>query len=626
MGILGRSAQGADGRMKIAVFTTIAGRGGAPAAMRRLVRALTARGHQVDVFSLEESPGVSEVKTVKRLPVDPAAADIVDALEQIARREATGSSRTGISNTLFSLPLTGFRLADVGRLAAYDAINIHWVAQFLSVGALREIADLGRPMLFTLHDMAGFTGGCHYSAGCRRYAEDCADCPQLAEDVLGLPATMLAAKRGLRRFGNLAAVAPSRWMRDCAAASGVFATERCFHIDNAIETDIFCPFDKSEAKESLGLAPQCRTILLGADSNLERRKGFHLALDMLARIRAIPAMEALCREDRLQILSFGLGHLNLEGAGFPVRHLGQIGDDQAMARAYSAADVFVLPSIEDNQPNVMLEAMSCGTPVASFAVGGMRETITNGATGVLIAPYDSGAMAQALADLLDKPEKLQRLGSAARQEMANNYTLDRQASKYESLIEQMRSQAESGAQDAAAGQEPPRTLSVCLAVDRTVVGDQLLATLDPRIRFYIERRHFKQFESRDKKLHELEAGIRELERENRELHASLQEKLAEIERLKIDAHALEAIERLGEEALSDVLGSTSWRITRGLRRLFGAVDPAPAQGAAAQRGLANLGTVLSVRASTYWDLAAPLRLAQRLGRRLAAIVGRPSPD
>jgi glycosyltransferase involved in cell wall biosynthesis len=473
--------------MRIAVFTTFAGRGGAPAAMRRLVKGLRARGHHVDIFCLEASPGDPDLASVRRIPLEAAAAGFVDALQQIAREESSGSNRTDLSNTFFSLPLTGYRLTELESLATYDAINIHWVAQFLSIGGIAEMATLGRPMLFTLHDMLAFTGGCHYSAGCRGFTDACAKCPQLVQDPYGLPAILLAAKRRLRRYDNLAAVAPSRWMRDCAADSSVFAPDRCFHINNAIEAEIYHPIDKAEAKTSLGISPDARTILLGADDNQELRKGFRLALGALASLRAMPATKALRREGRVQIIVFGRGSSHLEEAGFPVHHLGHIRDDQRMVLAYSAADVLVLPSLEDNQPNIMLEAMACGTPVVSFAVGGMRETVADGVTGRLIAPYDAEALAQALAEFIGDPGVLTRMGIAAREEMAKNFTLDRQAERYESLFEDLRKEGARFDPRVSGGLPvSSRSDGICvhLDVDSTVVTDELISALESRIQIH----------------------------------------------------------------------------------------------------------------------------------------------
>ena len=469
--------------MRIAVFTTFAGRGGAPAAMRRLVKGLRARGHHVDIFCLEASRGDPDLASVRRIPLEAAAADFVDALQQIAREETTGSNRTELSNTFFSLPLTGYRLTELRSLATYDAINIHWVAQFLSIGGIAEMATLGRPMLFTLHDMLAFTGGCHYSAGCRGFTEGCAKCPQLAQDPYGLPAIMLAAKRRLRRYDNLAAVAPSRWMRDCAADSGVFAPDRCFHINNAIEAEIYHPIDKAEAKASLGIAPDARTILLGADDNQSCAKAF--ALRSPSPLSAMPATKALHRE-AIPDHRLRTGSPHLEEAGFPVT-ISATCDDHRMALAYSAADVLVLPSLEDNQPNIMLEAMACGTPVVSFAVGGMRETISDGVTGRLIAPYDAEALAQALAELVRDPEALGRMGAAARDEMAKNFTLDRQAVGYESLFEDLRKErTRSGHRVSGGLPVSGRSDGICvhLDVDSLLFPDELISALEPRIRIH----------------------------------------------------------------------------------------------------------------------------------------------
>ncbi len=550
--------------MRIAVFNTSAGRDGAAAAMRRLVKGLRARGHEVDVFCLEKR--IEDVGTVevRRLPVPPESAELVRGLQRLLQDEGITRNRTALSNTLFSQSLFGYRLADPAGLCEYDAVNIHWVAFFLSIGAVEEIASVGKPVLVTLHDMQHFTGGCHYAAGCRGFAADCSRCPQLEHDGLGLPALTLSARRRLATHDNVAAVAPSRWMRDCAAASRVFAPERSFAIANAVETEIFRPLGKASAKAALGLRADSVTLLVGAHDNRERRKGFRELMAMLARLKALAPAERLLGENRLDVLAFGSAHPELEAAGFPVRHLGYIGEDHGMAAAYGAADLFVLPTLEDNQPNVMLEAMACGTPVVSFAVGGVPEVITDGVDGVLVRPFETGEMAHAVAALLASPQRRDRMAAAARECIERGYTLDRQASQYESLLERMRA--------AAGGPAPAPTRGFSL--DPAVIDDGQPSGLAARLQ-QLQRK----------------AGAT-VELEYRDL--------------------LDEIERLCDRALSATVHSTSWRLTGGLRRIRGsAAAPAQPTGAPGERILAKLDLLMSIRQSASWELMAPLRLARR---------------
>jgi len=623
--------------MRIAVFSTFAGRGGAPAAMRRLVRGLRARGHEVDIFSLAQTPEDPDVVAVTRLPLSPQAVDLVGALQDIAEEEVAGPNRTDLSNTFFSLPLAGYRLVDLSSLQGYDAINIHWVAQFLSIGALLELAALRRPLLFTLHDMQPFTGGCHYSAGCRKFETDCVRCPQLTEDLLGLPAVMLSAKRGLARFDNVAAVAPSRWMRDCAAGSGVFAPARCHHVDNAVESGVFRPIEKAAARAALGIAPDVRTILFGADNNLEKRKGFDHLIGMLAALKTMSGCRHAPSSESVTVLNFGLGSLDLDASGFPVHQLGQIREDQRMALAYSAADLLVLPSLEDNQPNVMLESMACGTPVVSFAVGGMRETIEDGRTGRLIAPFDVPALAQAVGDLLADPEARRRMGMAAREAMVRNHAPERQAERYESLLLDLgaSSPGAAAAGRSAADAPPvpgPRSIrpSVRLGIDATVVKGDLLAALEHRIQSYYQRkvvaaleaRHRAELERNARDMAALRAVVRERDKAIAELRQELHAQGIAIHRFEVEARGLDEVSRLSEEVLRTALASTSWRLLRPLRRLLGAAEPAVASQQKGQRALEALGNLLAVYGSTSWELAAPLRLLRRAWQAAATRAGR----
>ncbi|MBW2049736.1 MAG: glycosyltransferase, partial [Deltaproteobacteria bacterium] len=185
------------------------------------------------------------------------------------------SHRTGVSNTLFSLPCPGYDLSMLPLVKEADIINLHWVAQYQSLITLKRLFDLGKPVVWTLHDQWAFTGGCHYAAGCENYQTDCRACPQLAEDPFFLPGAVLKDKLSL--FGNvdLTIVTPSRWMGACARKSALFKAKRVEVIPNSLETDRFRPLSKGKAKKRIGLRADTVALLFGGVSGDEKRKGFH---------------------------------------------------------------------------------------------------------------------------------------------------------------------------------------------------------------------------------------------------------------------------------------------------------------------------------------------------------------
>jgi glycosyltransferase involved in cell wall biosynthesis len=385
--------------MRVAVIGTEAGGGGAGRALYRSVLALTQRGHEVDVLHIDQRRVTPQSILVQRASSDTGDGAQHAQLENL-ERAYLGPRRSALSDTLFSHDIRGYDLSALEFLAGYDVINIHWSSFFLSVEGIGGIVKLGRPVVFTLHDMVYFTGGCHYSAGCRNYIAECSNCPQINPDTLQLALQAQEQKRALFNRPNVAVTAPSQWLTRCAASSTVFAGRPCRHISNPIETEIFQPLDRTAARAELGLDEADQAILFGAFHGRERRKGFRHLVAAVHALRQDARVAGAFAQGRIKVLTFGAPPDELAQADLPIISLGFIDDDAALARIYTAADVLVLPSIEDNQPNVMIEAMACGLPVVAFNVGGIPDWVSDGETGFMAPPYDVRAMARLVGDIL----------------------------------------------------------------------------------------------------------------------------------------------------------------------------------------------------------------------------------
>jgi glycosyltransferase involved in cell wall biosynthesis len=309
-----------------------------------------------------------------------------------------------------------------------DIIHLHWVAYFVDgPNFFPSIKD--KPVVWTLHDMNPFTGGCHYVSDCDRYESQCGACPQLGSTHdPDLAAKIWARKKRAYAAHNLHIVTPSHWLANCARRSTLLGGMPVSTIPYGIPSDIFRKYDQGFCRELLGL-PQKKTIILfGANNVTDERKGVRYvkeALQLLAQ-----RME-LC-EVVLAIFGakFDPGHQTF---GVSTHVLGNVRDERLVAACYSAADIFVIPSLEDNLPNTVLEAMACGTPVVAFQTGGIPEMVSHLQTGLLAKPKDAYELAEQLQWIVERPHERTRMGMNARNVVCKEYTSAIQASRYLSL-------------------------------------------------------------------------------------------------------------------------------------------------------------------------------------------------
>lgn len=420
--------------MRSVILSTYDIQGGAARAAWRLHKGLLHLGHE------------SAMLTKHRKSAEPAVcqANIEDSpghrayLAQLdqARRTLIETNRTDISNTYFSLPYPGYDLSVHPLVQEADVLNLHWVSELLSPETIARLHQLGKPMVWTLHDQRAFTGGCHYSAGCAAFESSCAICPQLRDNSAQLTQNVLAtARRLLPR--NLTLVAPSRWMAECARRSFLFGQARIEHIPYGIETDVFLPEDKARAREALGLEPHGFYFLFGADSCFDKRKGFEPLLASIALCLQNPAFKEKAAAGRVRFISFGYASEQYLQTGLPIRPLGHFDSDHKLRSLYSAADVFLLPSLEDNLPNTIIEAMSCGTAVIATDAGGIPELISHERTGLLVPVNQPQRYAAAMLFACEHPEQVKNWQHNALRHAQEHFPLEVQARKYVQLFEEL---------------------------------------------------------------------------------------------------------------------------------------------------------------------------------------------
>jgi len=422
--------------MKIALINTYDIQGGAARAAYRLHRGLIQLGHDSIMLSRYR---FSSDETVQSVVAESGSADAQLECTRFAMIQShyIDTHRTAFSNTLFSLPYPGFYLTSLQAIQNAEVINLHWVAQFQSPVTIKKLGGLNKPIVWTLHDMWPFTGGCHYSAGCSKYQQDCSACFQIANDPYNLAAAILADKIASWDGLSFTIVAPSRWLADCARQSTLFCNHRIEVIPNSLETDIFAPLPKADAKSQLGIDPETTTLLFGAATATEKRKGFSELIRAIEICLEHPQFQELAACRKIEILCFGYPSEQLNELRVPVRSVGFVESDAQLGIIYSAANLFILPSLEDNLPNTMLEAMSCGTPVLAFNVGGIPDVVIPGKTGWLVPDRDVAQLAEALLQIVLHPETARSMGSNCRHLMEEQFSLSVQANRYLALYQDL---------------------------------------------------------------------------------------------------------------------------------------------------------------------------------------------
>jgi glycosyltransferase involved in cell wall biosynthesis len=321
---------------------------------------------------------------------------------------------------------------DIGKgfgFDRYDLLHLHWMGGgFLP---MRVLAKVSLPIVWTLHDMWSFTGGCHYSGDCPRFADACGNCPQLFSRAANdLSAWNLRAKQRAYDGKKMYIVSPSNWLARLARKSSLFRQFEVSVIPYGIDLKIFRPIDRRVARDILGFPQDTRIVLFGAvNATRDDRKGFSLLCSAIAELGKDGA-----RPDNLQVVVFGSGEPSdpLE-LGVPVRFMGKLSDDASLACLYSSADVMILPSRQENLANAVIEAMACGIPTVAFDIGGNSDIVDHLETGYLAKPFETGDLAAGISWVLGDAARLARLSEAARRKCEREYDLDVVCVQYEEL-------------------------------------------------------------------------------------------------------------------------------------------------------------------------------------------------
>lgn len=308
---------------------------------------------------------------------------------------------------------TSFRLEKLPIIKEADIIHLHWVAEFLNYPTFFK--NIKQPIVWTLHDMNPFQGIFHYE-----------------EDMLhnkntfdNLDKKNLQIKiKAIKQHKNINIVCLSEWMKKKSSSSEAFRSYAHYIIPNGLDFSKYPILDQNISKKEVGINNSLKTLLFVANGSDIYRKGFDLVVNTIVKLN---------RND-FNLITVGGDKITVDKKIKHI-HYERINDIALLNQIYTAADITVIPSREDNLPNVMLESFANGTPIASFSNGGMAEHVKTGENGILIEKIGVDTLTQSLNDFLNDKYTFDR--ERIRQYAEENFSDTLQTQRYINLYNEI---------------------------------------------------------------------------------------------------------------------------------------------------------------------------------------------
>src|SRR4029077_3794186 len=321
------------------------------------------------------------------------------------------------------------RLQDV--VPRLDVINLHWISRWIDQPSFFASLPPDLPVVWSLHDMNPFTGGCHHVGDCERFTNHCRDCPQLKNpDPHDDAFRFFEIKKGCYTGKNLHVISSSDWMSAQARRSALLRHARSFHtIPLGLDTQSFKPLDKCCARQALAIESERYVVGFACAHFADHNKGGGLLVE---------ALHALADKTKITLLVFGAGKLPDSGGRDKLIELCSINSPLLQSLFYSACDVFAAPSRIESFGLTALEAMACGTPVVAFQTGGLVDVVADGETGLLERRVGSVVgLHDQLAWMLQHLTERQNMGLAARQRVEKQFASGLMAKRYVELYSRL---------------------------------------------------------------------------------------------------------------------------------------------------------------------------------------------
>ena len=284
---------------------------------------------------------------------------------------------------------TGTYITKLHEFVQADVIHLHWINQgMLSLNDIDKILKSGKPIVWTMHDMWPFTGICHYARKCNKYEEKCHNCELLLKPhKRDLSYKVFKKKQKIFANADITFVACSHWLEEMAKNSALIGKHKIISIPNPINTNMFMPRNKRQAREKLNLPQDKKLLLFGSVKITDKRKG----IEYLIEACKILTQNNPELSEKLGVVILGAHPEQYSSLfPFPIYTMNYVKSERELVDIYNAVDIYVTPSLQDNLPNTIVEAMSCGIPCVGFQTGGIPQMIDHLHNGY-VAEYKSAS-------------------------------------------------------------------------------------------------------------------------------------------------------------------------------------------------------------------------------------------
>ena len=403
--------------MRILIVNTSERTGGAAVAANRLMKALNNNGAKAKMLVRDKE---TETLTVVPLPHSPRLRwhFLWERLVIFCRLHFSRQH-------LFEVDIAnaGYDITKLPEFQEADVIHLHWVNQgMLSLKGIQKILQSGKPVVWTMHDIWPATALCHVTLGCQHFTSQCGNCRLLpgGGSSHDYSTTIWQRKQRMLADENIYFVACSHWLESEAKRSALLKGQKITSIPNPIDTRIYKRGNKQEARQRLGLPLDKKLILFASQRVTNVNKGMDYLIEACRQLQISDAAVVILGGHAEEVVS----QLSLEA--YP---LGYVNDEQRIVDVYHASDVFVLPSLSENLPNTIMEAMACGVPCVGFKVGGIPEEIDHRRNGYVAEYRSAEDLARGIRWILAETD-YEELSKNAVQKVVQNYSQQSVALKY----------------------------------------------------------------------------------------------------------------------------------------------------------------------------------------------------
>lgn len=408
--------------MRVLIINTSERIGGAAIAANRLMEALKNNGIKTKMLVRDKQTDQISVVELKK--------SWWKVWQFIWERVVIWQANHFKKHNLFAVDIanTGTNITALPEFTQADVIHLHWINQgMLSLTDIRRIIQSGKPIVWTMHDMWPFTGICHYAGDCDKYATQCHNCPQLYKgSKKDIAYRTFQKKKKLFEGAQITFVACSRWLESLAKKSDLIKGQTITNIPNAINTNLFKPRDKKQAREKCHLPQDKKLLLFGSVKITDKRKGIDYLVSACKQIAS--SYPDFSKE--LGVVVFGNQAEQYASLfPFPIYPMNYVSNEKELVDIYNAVDLYVTPSLQDNLPNTIVEAMACGIPCIGFNVGGIPQMIDHLHNGYVAQYKSSEDLANGICWSLNEGDYAS-LSEEARRKAVDTYSEQIVAMKY----------------------------------------------------------------------------------------------------------------------------------------------------------------------------------------------------